>query len=167
MYLTTGVAEQVQQTRRPLDQCFEIASTLCLHVRSSRIIYTDLCSHERTACGDLRTSKFWVWWPQILGQRCLEYNKTIKILSKTVTGLCGLLFQAIPRWRETVNGCLFPFVQTCSESESCYQVRTKAKISSDVLGLKIASEAIVQHQIQEISWGSIPPDPLSLCVYTQ
>ena len=31
------------------------------------------------------------------GQRCLEHDKTIKILSKTVTGLRGLLFHTIPR----------------------------------------------------------------------
>ena len=153
MYLTTGAAEQVWQTQRPLDQCFETASTLCLQVRSPHIVYTDLCPHECTVCGDLRMSRF-------PGQRCLEHDKTIKILSKTVTGLRGLLFHTIPRGLETVDGGLSPFVQTCSESESCYQVRTKAKISSDVLGPKIASEA-------KIYWGSIPPDPLSLCVHTQ
>ena len=158
MYLTTGAAEQVLQTQRPLDQCFETASTLCLQARSPHIIYTDLCLHECTVCGDLRTSRF-------PGQRCLEYDKTIKILSKTVTGLRGLLFHTIPWGLETANGRLSPCIRTCSESESCYHgcMRTKAKISSDVLGPKITSEAIVQHQIQKISWGSIS---LLLCIHT-
>ena len=30
------------------------------------------------------------------GQRCLEHDKTIKILSKTVSGLRGLLFTRFP-----------------------------------------------------------------------
>ena len=38
------------------------------------------------------------------GQCCLEYDKTIKILSKTVTGLRGLVFHAIPWGLETANG---------------------------------------------------------------
>ena len=36
---------------------------------------------------------------------------------------------------------------------------------SDVMGPKIASEAISQHQVQKIFMGSMPPDPSSLCVY--
>ena len=157
MYLTTGVVEQVRQTQQPLDQCFETASTVCLQVRSPHIVYTDLCPHECTVCGDLRTSRF-------SGQRCLEYDKSIK-LSKTVTGLLGLPFHTIPRRLETANGRLSSCVQTCSESESCYHgcMRTKAKISSDALGPKTTSEAIVQHQIQKISWGSIS---LLLCIHT-
>ena len=150
MYLTTGAAEQVWQTQRPLDQCFEIASpTLAGKKPAYRLHYTDLCPHECTVCGDLRTSRF-------PGQRCLEYDKTIKILSKTVTGLRGLLFHTIPRGLETDNGRLSPCVRTCSESESCYHgcMRTKAKISSDVLGPKITSEAIVQHQIQNTCFRS-------------
>ena len=150
--------EQVRQTQRPLDQCFETPPTRCLQARSPHIVYTDLCPHECTVCGDLRMSRFPV-------QCCYEHDKTIKILSKTVTGLCGLLFHTIPRGLETANGRLSPCIRTCSESESCYHgcMRTKAKISSDVLGPKITSEAIVQHQIQQISWGSIS---LLLCIHT-
>ena len=131
MYLTTGAVKQVRQTQRPLDQCFETAPTLCLQARSLHIVYTDLSLHECNVCGDLRMSRFH-------GQHCLEHDKTIKILNKTVTGLCGLLFQAILRGLETANGCLPPCVRTCSESESCFHgcMRTKAKISSDVLGPK-------------------------------
>ena len=131
MHLTTGAAEQVWQTQRPLDQCFEIASTLCLQARSLHIVYTDLCPHKCTVFGDLRTRRF-------PGQCCLEHEKTIKILSKTVTGLHGLLFHTIPRGLEPANGQLSPCVRTCSESESYYHgcMRTKAKISSDVLGPK-------------------------------
>ena len=76
-----------------------------------------------------------------------------------MTGLRGLLFHVIPRGLETVDGGLSPCVQMCSESESCYQVRTKAKISSAVLGPKIASEAIVQHQIQKNFLGEHTPRP--------
>jgi len=51
--------------------------------------------------------------------------------------LRGSLFHVVPQGLETSDG----------RSESCYQATTKAKISSDVLGPKIASEAIAQHQM--------------------
>ena len=44
-------------------------------------------------------------------------------------------------------------------------LRTKAKISSDVLGPKIASEAISQHPIQKIFLGGHAPTPPSFCIH--
>ena len=47
-------AEEVRQTRRPPDQCFDCDSppTLCFQVRSPRIIHTDPCRHEHN-CPDV------------------------------------------------------------------------------------------------------------------
>ena len=49
-----------------------------------------------------------------------------------------------------------------SKSESCYHIRTKAKIGNDVLGPKIASEAISQHLKlkKKIPGGAYPQTPL-------
>ena len=55
-----------------------------------------------------------------------------------------------------------PCMKIWSESESCYHARTKAKISSDVMGPKRASVAISQHQI--FPWEHAPRPP-SFCVH--
>ena len=67
-----------------------------------------------------------------------------------------------PQGLETADGHLSPCVQAWNESESCYQARTKAKINSDVLDPKIASEAISQHQIKKkCPRGACPQSPLA------
>ena len=89
------------------------------------------------------------------------------IYSKILTGLANCvhasLLHGIPRGLETVNGHLSPCVQTCSESESCYQARTKAKISSDVLDPKIASEAshLTVSNSKKFPWGASPQTHLA------
>ena len=113
----------------------EIASTtLCLQLRSPRIIRTDSCLYKRTVrtlvketCGDLRTSRFWALWPHILSGRCLESNA--KQNSDWLACMGHSKFHAIPGGLDTADGQLSPCVQTWSESESCYQFRTKARIS--------------------------------------
>ena len=53
------------------------------------------------------------------------------------------------------------YLHVCRREVSCYHARTKAKISSDVLGPKIA---ISQFQIQKIAWRNMPPDSPSFCI---
>ena len=59
----------------------EIASlTLCFQARSSHIVCTDPCPHElhgldvTESWGDVRTSRFWVWWPHILAWIMIRLN---------------------------------------------------------------------------------------------
>ena len=78
-------------------------------------------------CGDLRMSRFWALWPHILSGPCLDL-----MLSKILTGLRAwvtLSFIRFPGDLTPHHGHLSPCVQTWSESESCYQSRTKARIS--------------------------------------
>ena len=47
------------------------------------------------------------------------------------------------------------------------QARTKARISSDVSGPKISLRShLTASNSKKFSWGSMPPDPPSFCVYT-
>ena len=89
-------------------------------------------------CGDLRTTRadFERGWPQI---------------------------HAVPGGLKTADGHLSPCVQTWSESESCYQARTKARIIVVVFWVpKIASEAISQNQIPtNFPWEACPQTPLA------
>ena len=96
------------------------------------------------------------------------------MLSKILTVLRVSLLRVVPtegawnhRWT-LLSLC----VQTWSGSESCYHTRTKAKISSDVSGPKIASEAISQHPKFKNFWIWLPRryysfkvDPLSFCIH--
>ena len=112
------------------------------------------------------TKRFWWAEPPNLYDRApptfsagIAWNMIRLHTKQILTGLHASLLLAAPRGVETADEHLSPHLETWGGSESCYHARTKAKNSSDVLGPKIASEAVSQHQIQKIFLGEHAPRP--------
>ena len=135
--------EENWHTSGDSDIATEIASpTLCLQARSPRIVWADPCMNVRSerkseSCGDLRTSWFWAGGHTL--SAVIAWN-TIKLNTKQNSDwLTWVAHSRSSRgtWnrRWTLIYSYF-HAQTQSESESCYQARTKVRVSSDVLGPK-------------------------------
>ena len=142
VYLTTGVAKQVQQTRRlPVNVLAEIALLiLSLQARSPRIACTDPCQHECTvqtrkrAAGTSERADF-----ERSGHTFSAVVAWNTIRLNTKLNSYWLAWVSLSRGSWGNWNCRWTLIFMHPDvkwSETCYQARTKGRISSDVLGPK-------------------------------